>query len=270
MKTEIRSRGVLRLTPCSYGLSKLSFRGPMRPTEGRYIVCLGGSETFAKYVAQPYPDLIETAIGEVCVNLGYQSAGPDVFVNDSAVGSLCHDAAAVVIQLVGAINLNNSFYKVHPRHNDRFIAPTADLVALYPEIDFAEIAFTGHLIRRLQSVDEGRFALVREHLQVTWQRRMRRLVKLASGPVILLWFSNRTPGKGSDSNDPAFVTRAMVEHLRPHVADVVEVTGQRGDAKGMCFAPLNAVSAAEMLSVQSHLAAAKALRTPLVHAMSEQ
>jgi len=208
----------------------------MRPTDGSFIAFLGGSETFAKFITQPYPDLIETAIGEICVNFGCQSAGPDVFLTDSALASLYHDAAAVVIQLVGATNLSNRFYKVHPRRNDRFIAPTDQLVALYPDIDFSEIAFTGHLIARLQAADGDRFALVRQELQITWQRRMRRLINLASGPVILLWFSDRTPEHETANHDPSFVTRALVEHLRPFV--------------------------------QSHMDAAKALRTPLVHAMT--
>lgn len=272
MKTEIRPRGVLRLTPCNYGLSKLAFRGPMRPTDGNYIAFLGGSETFAKYVAKPFPDLIETAIGEVCVNLSCQSAGPDVFLQDTAIGSLCHDAAAVVIQMMGAANLSNTFYKVHPRRNDRFIAPTPKLVALYPEIDFSEIAFTGHLIARLRAVDDERFEVVRAQLQTTWVRRMKTLIGKASGPVLLLWFATRKPeDTGKDeyfAKDPVLVTRAMVEHLRPHVADIIEVEGSNNDTGGMCFAPLEALAACEMLSVSTHVAAAKALRTPLVNELT--
>ena len=146
MKTDMIPGSVLRLTPCSHGLSKLQFRGPRRPTDGRYVAFLGGSETFGKYIPKPFPDHVETAIGEVCVNLGCQSAGPDAFLHDTAIQSLCYDAAATVIQLPGATGLSNAFYKVHPRRNDRFIAPTDELMALYPEIDFAEISFTGPML----------------------------------------------------------------------------------------------------------------------------
>ncbi|MCF2871851.1 DUF6473 family protein [Octadecabacter sp. G9-8] len=263
MKTEIRPRGALRLTPCNYGTSRVSFRGPMRPINGRYIAVLGGSETFGKYIAQPFPDLIETAIGEVCVNLGCQSGGPDVFLQDAAIQSLCHDAAATVIQIVGAVNQSNTFYKVHPRRNDRFIAPSEKLKALYPEIDFSEIAFTGHLIARLRAVDEDRFALVRDQLEQTWVRRMKALIGQANGPVVLLWLAPSAPRKVAQGGEPAFVTRGMLNQLRPYVADIVEVIAEPGCTDGMLFAPLEELTAREAMGPDAHIAAAKALRTPL-------
>ena len=268
MKTEAIPGGVLRPAPCSYGLSKLSFRGPRRPTDGRYIAFLGGSETFGRYIPKPFPNLIETAIGEVCVNLGNQSAGPDAFLHDTAVQSLCHDAAATVIQIPSATNLSNPFYKVHPRRNDRFIAPTERLVALYPELDFSEIAFTGHLITRLRAIDEQRFVVVRDRLCKTWVRRMRALVAKCMGPTFLLWFAARAPQDTSAGihplNHPAFVTRTMIEALRPHVSDIIEVIAERGDTRGMKFPPLEVRAAQDMLGVDAHEAAAKALRAPLL------
>jgi hypothetical protein len=215
--------------------------------------------------------LIETAIGEVCVNLGNQSSGPDVFLNDTAIQSLCHDAAATVIQIPCATNLSNPFYKVHPRRNDRFIAPTERLVALFPELDFAEIAFTGHLITRLRAIDEQRFIVVRDELCKTWVRRMKALVAQCTGPTFLLWLAARAPQETSTgihpSNHPAFVTRAMVEALRPQVSDIIEVVAKRGDTNGMQFAPLESLAAQDMLGVDAHEAAAKALRTPLLHGL---
>ena len=271
MKTETILGGGVRLEPCSYGLSKLSFRGPRRPTDGRYIAFLGGSETFGKYIPKPFPDLIETAIGEVCVNLGNQSAGPDVFLHDTAIQSLCHDAAATVIQIPPATNLSNPFYKVHPRRNDRFIAPKERLVVLYPELDFAEVAFTGHLISRLRAIDDRRFTVVRNQLCKTWVHRMKALVAKCTGPTFLLWFAARKPQDTSvgihPSNHPAFVTRAMVEALRPYVSDIIEVVAKRGETCGMVFPPLEALAAQDMLGIDAHKAAAKALRAPLLYGL---
>lgn len=267
MKTDMRLRGALRLTPCSYGLSKVPFRGPMRPTDGRYIAFLGGSETFAKFVAQPFPDLIETALGEVCVNLGCQSAGPDVFLQDTAVQSLCHDAAATVIQILGTVNQSNPFYKVHPRRNDRFIAPTEKLVALYPEIDFTEIAFTGHLIAQLRGVCDDRFGLVREQLEQTWLRRMKALIGKANGPVILLWLAAYKPQQIAQDGEPAFVTRGMLNQLRPYVADLVEVQAEVDNTEGMNFAPLEELTARESIGPNGHIDIAKAMRGPLIRCL---
>jgi len=243
----------------------------MRPTDAPYIAIIGGSATFGKFIAKPYPDLLEAALNEVCINLGYQSAGPDVFLQDTAVQSLCQDAVAVVIQIMGAANLSNVFYRVHPRRNDRFIAPTDRLKALYPEVDFTDIAFTGHLIERLRAVDDERFTLVKTHLQKTWITRMKMLIRLARGPVVLLWFAKRTPEDTDDtgqfSNEPAFVTREMLGQLRRDVADIVEVMNRSTDVRGMCFAPLDALAAQKTLNPSAHKMAAKALRGPLLDSL---
>lgn len=267
MKTFTKPAGAIRLEPCRYGTSRVSFRGPRRRTDGRFIACLGASDTFAKYVPKPYPQLIETAVGEVCVNLGCQAAGPDVFLRDTAIQSLCHDAMAVVIEVMGAANLSNGFYRVHPRRNDRFIAPTQKLRALYPEVDFAEVAFTGHLIQMLQAVDAERFEVVREHLQETWIERMQTLVAQTTGPVLLLWFAAVQPDEvhHDTTQGPLFVTRPMLEALRPYVDDVIEVVSPSNDADGMMFPPLEALAVKDCMGVAAHRAAAEALRVPVLH-----
>lgn len=272
MKTYTNYEDAVRLTPCTYGVSRLSFRGPRRPTDGRFVAFLGGSDTFARYIPEPFCDLIETATGEVCVNLGCQAAGPDVYLKDTAVQSMCHDASAVVIQVIGAANLSNAYYRVHPRRNDRFIAPTDRLTALFPEVDFSEISFTGHLIARLRAVDEARFALVRKCLQTTWVTRMRALIDGAAGKVFLLWFASRSPAGEGDgthpSNEPVFITATMIDDLRDYVEDVIEVVAQRGETDGMSFAPLDSLAALDSLGLAAHGAAAKALRKPLTLALS--
>lgn len=269
MKTDIRPTGAIRLDHCTYGLSKIPFRGPRRPTDGRFVACLGGSDTFGRYIAKPFPDLLDAALDEVCVNLGCQSAGPDAFLQDPALQSLCHDAVATVIQIFGASNLTNPYYRVHPRRNDRFIAPTDRLTALYPEIDFAEIAFTGHLIAKMRMIDEERFAVVRTTLEATWRARMKDLIAQSNGPVMLLWLAMRAPEDPCNlgPSEPTFITRAMVESLRGDVADIIEVVAQSGQTEGMCYAPLDSLTIQDIVGVEAHKAAAKALRTPLHHAL---
>lgn len=268
MKTETKPSGAFRLTSCTYGISRVPFRGPVRPTGGRFVAFLGGSETFAKYVPKPFPDLVETAIGEVCINLGCQSAGPDVFLHDTAVQALCHDAALTVLQVMGAAHLTNRYYKVHPRRNDRFIAPSAALKSLYPEVDFTEFAFVGHLLRKLHDVDTDRFAQVRAVLEATWVRRMKALIGKTRGPVLLLWFADRRPEDAEDMRDaapgaPVFVNRAMMEKLRACVDDIVEVVAPSGDTSEMVHPPLEQIAAQDMQGVAAHQAAAKALRDPI-------
>ncbi|WP_281250895.1 DUF6473 family protein [Salibaculum halophilum] len=225
-----------RMTTCSYGLSRLQFRGPRRPTDGGYVACPGGSETFGRDVAQPFPDLLEQETGMVCLNLGQHLAGPDLFLRDAALRALVHDAAAVVIQVMGAANLSNRFYKVHPRRNDRFIAPRAPLRRLYPEVDFTEIAFTGHLMAKLAETDGTRLTEVQQELRGCWVRRMRELVGLANVPVHLLWFAPRHPeDPAGAAMDPCLVTPGMLDAVGTRLTKVVydSNTGQRPNAPGI-------------------------------------
>lgn len=273
MKTYTNCEGAVRLSPCTYGVSRLAFRGPRQPTDGRFVAFLGGSDTFARYIPTPFSDLVETEIDEVCINLGCQAAGPDVFLNDTALQALRHDACGTVIQVLGAANLSNAYYRVHPRRNDRFIAPTTRLTDLYPEVDFSEISFTGHLISKLRSVDEARFALVRTCLQATWVARMRSLIDGASaGPVFLLWFASRFPQDAVESSqpvhEPVFVTTEMMNELRDHVTDIIEVVVQRGNTDQMSFAALDRLAAADSFGWDAHQNAAKAVCEALVGRLS--
>ena len=272
MKSFSSSATAVRLSPCTYGLSRLTFRGPRRPTDGRFVAFLGGSDTFARYISKPYIDQLEATTGAVCVNLGCQASRPDVYLKDTAVQSVCHDASVVVIQVLGAANLSNAYYKVHPRRNDRFIAPTKRLTTLYPDIDFSEIAFTGHLISRLRTVDAARFALVRNRLQATWVTRMRALIDSASGKAILLWFTSHEPANDSIgtrvTDEPMFVTLEMLNELRDQVADIIEVVVPRGETEGMSFAPLDTLAALDSLGIAAHEAAAVALHDPIATALS--
>lgn len=240
MKTDLKPIAGLRPASCRYGLSKVPFRGPRRRTDGRYVAFLGGAETFGQDGQPPFPDLIEEALGEVCVNLGSPKAGPDLFVQDTAVRALVHDASAVVIQILGATNLSNRYYRVHPRRNDRFVAPNEALRALYPEVDFTEIAFTGHLVARLREVDPLRFIEVRKVLQATWLRRMTGLIAEARGPVHLLWLGQRQIGDPAvDGAAPVFITGTMIDTLKSLVAGVIEA-GQP-DHQGVARALLPAL-----------------------------
>jgi hypothetical protein len=88
---------------------------------------------------------------------------------------------------------------------------------------------------------------------------MKSLVGQANGPVILLWFASRAPQNASTgirlASHPAFVSRKMIEGLRPYVSNIIEVVAERGRLDGMQFAPLDALAAQGMLGVAAHEAA---------------
>ena len=78
-------RGSLDYFPCRYGEGKTMFRGPKRKAEGDYIAFLGGTETFGKFVARPFPRIVEEQTGQPALNLGMAHAGPDAYLADDTL-----------------------------------------------------------------------------------------------------------------------------------------------------------------------------------------
>ena len=254
--------------PCRYGASRLVFRGPRRRLEGEYVAFFGGTETFGKFIETPFPALTEEALGLACVNFGCVNAGVDAFVNDSALLEAAGRARATVVQIMGAQNMSNRLYNVHPRRNDRFINASAMLKAVFREVDFTEFHFTRHLLGELAAISPDRFRMVREELQAAWLARMTLLISRIKGPVVLLWLADRAPSNEPDAEaDPLFVTADMLEALRPKVAAIVELRASaaartQGTA-GMRFDPMEEAAARELPGPAVHDEAALAIACEL-------
>ena len=258
--------GALDYLPCRYGTSKLLFRGPRRPLKEPYIAFLGGIETYGKFIANPFPELIEQSIGRICVNLGCVNAGVDVFATDPQIVKIASGADVTVLQLMGAHNMSNRFYTVHPRRNDRFLKPSTLLQAIYREVDFAEFNFNKHMLHRLYTLSPGRFDTVVVELQQAWLARMRMLLGKIEGKVVLLWFADHAPDDTfppDQEKDPWFVTREMIEELRSMPAELVEVTASPSSCalgtEGMVFSPMETPIAQQLLGPAAHQEAAAAL-----------
>src|SRR5690606_24909646 len=182
--------GALDYFPCHYGASRLAFRGPRRGLAGEYVAMLGGSETYGRFVAAPFPALVEEGLGLPVANLGCQNAGPDVYLSDRAALEVAGDAHVAVVQVTGAQNLSNRYYTVHPRRNDRFIHATPLLRSLYREVDFTGIHFTGHLITVLAGKGPDRFAPIAAELKALWLQRMKVLLQHLPRRRVLLWMAD--------------------------------------------------------------------------------
>ena len=256
--------------PCRYGTSRIFFRGPRKPLDGRYIAFVGGSETYGKFIAQPFAALVEAQSGEVCVNFGVANASIDAFVNEPAILAACHDAAINVVQITGAQNMSNRFYTVHPRRNDRFLRASTVLRAIFPEVDFAELCFTRHMLGALHAISPERFDIVRRELELAWTARMTAFLREIGKHTYLLWFAERVPSDGRWDDrpdpfltDPLFITRRMVDALRPLVRGVIVVQPSaramaRG-TEGMIYSPAQSMAAEAAMSVAAHEEAAAAL-----------
>jgi hypothetical protein len=256
--------GALDYSLCRYGMSKLQFRGPGHDLTQPYVAVLGGTETFGKFLTQPYPALLQSATGMTAVNLGCLNAGPDAYVNDTGVMQIAAAAQATVVQIMGAQNLTNRYYLVHPRRNDRFLGATPLLQALFPEVDFTDFHFTRHMLRTLQGISAERFEIVAQDLRATWVARMTRLLTDIGGRVLLLWLADhapRAPGQPADlARNPALVDSAMLDAVSMHAAGRVEVVFDPGfrqaDLAEMAFAPLEVAIASGMPGPSVHRQAA--------------
>ena len=254
--------------PCRYGTSRLTFRGPRRKLDGDYIAFVGGTDTYGKFIETPFPALTEDTLGVPCVNFGCVNAGVDAFVNDTALLEAASGASATVIQIMGAQNMSNRLYSVHPRRNDRFVNASAMLKAIYREVDFTEFHFTRHLLTELEAISEERFRMVREELQAAWKARMQLLISRIKGSVVLLWLGESAPSNDENHRaDPLFITRDMLDSVSANVAGVVEVAASdaalRRGTDGMLFNPMEAAAARELLGPAAHDEAGAAISAEL-------
>jgi hypothetical protein len=265
MMTIPAGAGALDYFPCRYGASRAVFRGPERDLSRPYVALLGGSATFGKYVATPFADLVEQALGQPVANLGAQNAGPDFYLADRATLDIAARARVAVVQVTGADTLSNPFYTVHARRNDRFLAASPALRDLYPEVDLADIHFTRHLLQVLYRTDPQRFQTVRQALQVTWLARTRQLLAHLPPRRVLLWLADSALPDADLGPGPLFVDHALLDALRPAIADLVMVDAVATVDDRTC--PETEVAQAASLPGASVHAAIAAALAPVVSGM---
>lgn len=261
----------LEYAPCNYGTSRLLFRGPQRALDQGYIACLGSTETFGRFIPEPYPALLEDSLGKPCVNLGLRDAGIDAFLSSPGLIDIAKKSKATVIQVMGAANMSNRLYTVDPRRNQRFIRASKKLKELYPEVSFRDFDLTSHMLTELARTCTDRLQEVRRELQAAWVARMRTLIGQIGGRIVVLWMADHPPYSRADGGticrDPLFVDRAMLDVACKSDATLVEVTvpSQAIDAglSHMVFRPEEKAAAQEMLGPFGHALAAKALQDAL-------
>lgn len=262
MRIDRSSAAALDYLPCRYGHSRLLCRGPKRALNRPYLLCLGSSTTYGKFVTQPFPDRVEQILGRACVNMGSPNAGIDSFASDPDVLSIANDAELTVVEVMGAQNLSNRFYRVHARRNDRFLSASPMLQTIYREVDFTEFSFNKHMLGHLKAVSPDRFELVQSELQQAWLARMRLLLTAIRSNVVLLWLQPAGP-EGSLGADPLFVTADMIAALQDVVLDAVRVPlpdiGQPDDMDGMIYGDMESPAAIRTPGIRSHAQIAEAL-----------
>jgi hypothetical protein len=159
-------------------------------------------------------------------------AGPDVYLgNPDLLGHIAR-ADFALVQVTGAERVSNPFYSVHSRRNDRFLAASPALRALFPEVDFTEVHFVRHLLHRLAEVDADRFAVVVRALKATWVTRMQHLLVHLPLRRRLLWLGENAPPQRVETlaPGPLLVDGDMLARLAPLAGPVI-VARPRPDAR---------------------------------------
>lgn len=240
---------------CRYGDSKLLFRGPKRSLADPYVACIGGTETFGKFVPDPFPSILQRRLRQNCVNLGSNNCGLDAILSDQTMLRIADQASVCVLQLLPPQNLSNRFFKVHPRRNDRFVEASAKLIALYPEVDFTEIHFTGHLMRRLREISAERFHDVCYELEQAWLGRMRMLLQRMKTGTLLLWLD--MPAQEGE-RDPVWeiITHSLVDGLSDVAQGILRVPVAQArysdELDDMVFGTMQQPAAERMLGPATH------------------
>ncbi|MGH1371632.1 DUF6473 family protein [Planktotalea sp.] len=258
---------------CVYDGSRLKFRGPKIDLNKPYVAFLGGTETFGKFVSDPFPNLLAKHLPAAPVNLGLINGGLDAYLNDPATLDVAKRAELRVVQVIGALNLTNHYFKVHPRRNDRFVCAQDTLKRLFPEVDFTEFHFTRAMLSALRAHSGERYRMVCNELQGIWLARMTVLLKLLGDKTILLWFGSQKPPENGTNTpcDPMLIDADMVNRMREKVSSYVEIVPDRRviahDHADMMRTLINPEAATQVLGEGAHLQAAQALQETCVHLM---
>lgn len=224
------SEAVIDYKPWRHGASRLAFRGPGQRLDEPYVAIVGGSETFGKFVEYPFVDLLRAEIGMPVVNLGVMHAGLSLIIDDPTIIDIASKAQMTVVQVLGATNMSNRFYSVHPRRNDRFVSASKRMQVLFPDVDFTDFNFTGHLLAALEKAGHPAFDDLVYELKSAWVQRMQSILGSIHGERLLLWMSERRPEEPSCADyviDPLFVDRDMLEALSPSIGGIVEVVANK-------------------------------------------
>ena len=202
-----------------------ALRGPLPNLNEPYVAFVGGAQTFARFVAEPFANLVAKHLGLGCLNLGLGGAGPR-WPADARVLPILQRAKLVVVQCFAGRSASNSLFDNGStgRNSGRYL-------------------FTGDCLTYEQFLDE---VMARQDLsllqRVVRETRddyacsMRHLGHCLSVPTVLLWLGRRRPEYTIDwrhrhgilNHFPQLLDRAVVDRVRPFFRGYVECASEQG------------------------------------------
>lgn len=212
-----------------FGRSRQRFRGPQPDLSKPYLAFIGGSETYGKFVENPFPSELGRRLGISVANWGAPQAGPGLFLKDPVLLEACSNAKVCIVSVMGATNMSNRLYSVFQRRNSRLRGVSKVLPLLFPDVDLEKFKFVHNMLFNLHKANPENFRAVELELREAWVARMRELLEAIETTRVLVWMSVRTPDEdfGPSKRDdfllpPAFVNREMLEAVAPMADLLVE------------------------------------------------
>ncbi len=243
---------------CRYDGSVRRFRAPKRSLQDPYVACVGGHETFGRFVDTPFPQALESRLKSPCINLGSAFCGVEALTRDLGLQDIIRRSRTCILQVPDIAGQSNAYYRVHPHRNDRFLQPTPKLVALYPEVDFTEFHFVRHFLGALQAQCGDRYKYVVQELREQWASRLLSFLPKLKSPVVLLYLSYQSQPEDTERTFAPNLTiqPEMLAALTPHVAALAEVqvspSAQSDDLEDVIFGTMQQPIAEHVIGPATH------------------
>lgn len=260
------------------------YRGPKPDLTQPYVACIGGAQTFGRYVERPYPSLLSGALNHQVANFGTANAGPGFFLRDSEVLEAASAAEVCVVQVMSARSLSNRLFKVKLARNAQIEAVSKALEDLFPHVDFETFTYAHNMLNQIAEDDPEKFLSVETELKTAWVARTRVLLQSIQTKRVLFWFSERAPDDAPDLSAetpglkyPQFVDQAMIDAVAPLADAVVHCVTSVGMPQPLTRAGEPVLQTPFGMPVtenryypspEMHEAAAEALRRPVADLLS--
>ncbi|MEM8629760.1 MAG: DUF6473 family protein [Pseudomonadota bacterium] len=178
----------------------LSFRGPKPNVEaGQYATCFGAAQTLGCFCEHPFPALLQSSLGLEFVNFGYGGAGPRFYLRHPELIEIANRGRFAIVQVMSGRSEDNQLFQ---SNGLEYLVDRASGEQLSADEAYRRL-LERHRIKGLPG-NIGRAVRVfhapkdvREVLSETrrnWVESYLELFSKLHVPIILLWFSKRSPG----------------------------------------------------------------------------
>lgn len=230
---------------CELPGTGLWFRGPFPEglSSGNYFTCVGAAQTFGCFCEAPYPQLLSQQLGIPVLNLGYGGAGPQFFNSQQALVDYINRGQFLVLQAMSGRSQSNSLFDCDGLE---LLKRRSDGAKLGANEAYSSLLLGPDWVKNLPLQKLSRFivrqlrtprlkSLINETRE-GWLHNQLQFLEKIKVPVIFLWFSKRSPDyvetyrslRSLFGDFPQLVNRPLVESVRKHCNDYVEVVTQRG------------------------------------------